>query len=398
MKSVFSKMKESQKELEETQAELEGSKNIITELNNKLTKSENEIKQANEKINTLKSASTDSNQVTERLLSENNLLKSTIEELSNETKNLNNECEKISSDYRSLKKEYESKERESHNEFEKLKTLKSRLTMELNELKGEHEEHLIMLNEEKMVKQNLLHELNDLKSLLGTKDNDIEEVKLKNEEQIDEIKSLNDQINKLNYQFDSDKHDLTQQIEDSVNKLSIADAKIIELTKDLEEKETRINKLNDLENELKQKQLTIGKLRHETIVLNEHLTKAMKLIKKGSETETVDRELISNLFISFLEIPRADAKKFEVLKLISNFLNWDDDKKRHAGLMSSSAKANPSLRSRSTSNSIMGSIPSNPLTSGDQNTLNTSDSFVSLWTEFLEKESTPKSAEMITEE
>ncbi|GME76128.1 unnamed protein product [[Candida] boidinii] len=124
----------------------------------------------------------------------------------------------------------------------------------------------------------------------------------------------------------------------------------------------------------------------------------MKLIKKGSETETVDRELISNLFISFLQIPRADAKKFEVLKLISNFLNWDDDKKRHAGLMSSSAKANPSLRSRSTSNSIMGSIPSNPLASGDKNTLNTSDSFVSLWTEFLEKESTPKSAEMITEE
>ncbi|GME95226.1 unnamed protein product [[Candida] boidinii] len=270
--------------------------------------------------------------------------------------------------------------------------------MELNELKGEHEEHLIMLNEEKMVKQNLLHELNDLKSLLETKDNDIEEVKFKNEELTDEIKSLNDQINKLNYQFDSDKHDLTQQIEDSVNRLSIADAKIIELTKDLEEKEIRINKLNDLENELKQKQLTIGKLRHETIVLNEHLTKAMKLIKKGSETETVDRELISNLFISFLQIPRADAKKFEVLKLISNFLNWDDDKKRHAGLMSSSAKANPSLRSRSTSNSIMRSIPSNPLASGDKNTLNTSDSFVSLWTEFLEKESTPKSAEMITEE
>lgn len=43
------------------------------------------------------------------------------------------------------------------------------------------------------------------------------------------------------------------------------------------------------EREVKEKNLLIGKLRHEAIVLNDHLTKALKYIKKMKPEETIDR-------------------------------------------------------------------------------------------------------------
>ena len=118
-----------------------------------------------------------------------------------------------------------------------------------------------------------------------------------------------------------------------------------------------------LQQECKEKVLQIGKLRHEAIILNEHLTKALAMLRKSSDSENVDKELISNLLISFVAIPRADPKKFEVLELISSFLNWDDDKKQQAGLISAT--------------NGQGSAKSGTRT----------QNFVSLWTEFLEKES-----------
>lgn len=75
-----------------------------------------------------------------------------------------------------------------------------------------------------------------------------------------------------------------------------------------------------------------------------------------------------------MQLDRGDSKKFEVLQLISHFLDWDDDKRRHAGLLSSAG-------TRTKSNSVV------DLGTGDRKA---SQSFVSLWTEFLEKESTPQ--------
>ena len=87
------------------------------------------------------------------------------------------------------------------------------------------------------------------------------------------------------------------------------------------------------------------------------------MLKQSNDSENVDKELISNLFISFVSIPRSDPKKFEVLELISSFLSWDDDKKKQAGLIHNTNGINRGKGGSRTEN------------------------FVSLWTEFLEKES-----------
>ena len=50
------------------------------------------------------------------------------------------------------------------------------------------------------------------------------------------------------------------------------------------------------EKEVKEKNLLIGKLRHEAVILNDHLTKALRFLKKGKPEDNVDRFVF---FVSF---------------------------------------------------------------------------------------------------
>ncbi|KAG7693950.1 hypothetical protein KL949_003725 [Ogataea haglerorum] len=350
MKSVFQKMKESETELENTQSELKTCKETIKVLEGQVEEKQKAIDALNLSVTSLK----------------------------DEAANLNAECDKLSKDYAMLKKSAELKDDEQTLEIKRLETSNKKYAVELKELRSEIEEYLIIVNEEKISKKNLLHEMNETKA---KNESLITENKALQEERKflqDQITDLEARIANITQTFEGEKHDLQHQIETNITKATATEQQLQEAQSKLVEAEQKLARITDLENEIKQKQLTIGKLRHETIVLNEHLMKAMKLVKKESTTETVDRELISNLLISFLQIPRADAKKFEVLQLISNFLNWDDEKKRHAGLLSSHSKTN--------SNSVL-NVPSTPLV--ENSAPRSGQSFVSLWTEFLEKESTP---------
>lgn len=78
------------------------------------------------------------------------------------------------------------------------------------------------------------------------------------------------------------------------------------------------------------------------VILNEHLTKALRLLKRGSSNDSVDRQLLNNLLLSFFQIPRQDSKRFEVLKVLSSVLAWDDTQKEQAGLLRPGS-TNPSL-------------------------------------------------------
>jgi hypothetical protein len=47
--------------------------------------------------------------------------------------------------------------------------------------------------------------------------------------------------------------------------------------------------MRPFEKEVKEKNLLIGKLRHEAVTLNDHLTKALRFLKKGKPEDNVDR-------------------------------------------------------------------------------------------------------------
>lgn len=336
MKTIFSKMKESQEELEITK--------------DQLTEYETQNMKLKEKVASIKK--------------EKNELTSTVSTLNREMANLESECERLQTnckDYENQIKDIEDRmEKSSSKHIEEVKHLQN----ENNKLIDENQELSNVLNNHKQDYQTLKEENEDVKQELEkirtqriVAEETIKEIEGKLEENtkasIDEIKEKDLEINALRVQLDS-------QIE--VEKKNRED--IIQLHDKIEKMKVDVELKAKYEKETKDQALQMGKLRHEAIILNEHLRKALGMLKESSDSEMVDKELISNLLISFVSIPRADPKKFEVLQLLSNFLNWDDDKKQQAGLMHNPEK------------SALGSNP-----------VSRTQSFVALWTDFLEKES-----------
>ena len=62
--------------------------------------------------------------------------------------------------------------------------------------------------------------------------------------------------------------------------------------------QTELDRLTPFEKEVKEKNLLIGKLRHEAIVLNDHLTKALRFLKKAKPEDNIDRYKCTCLFSS----------------------------------------------------------------------------------------------------
>lgn len=80
------------------------------------------------------------------------------------------------------------------------------------------------------------------------------------------------------------------------------------------------------EKEVKEKNLLIGKLRHEAVILNDHLTKALRFLKRGKPEDNVDRQVVTNHLLHFVALDRSDPKKFQVLQLMAALLGWTDGK------------------------------------------------------------------------
>lgn len=59
--------------------------------------------------------------------------------------------------------------------------------------------------------------------------------------------------------------------------------------KELEATTLELQRTAPFEKEVKEKSLQLGKIRHEAVILNSHLKKALKMLKKGSPEDNVDR-------------------------------------------------------------------------------------------------------------
>jgi hypothetical protein len=165
------------------------------------------------------------------------------------------------------------------------------------------------------------------------------------------------------------------------------------------------------EKEVKEKNLLIGKLRHEAVILNDHLTKALRFLKQRRPEDMVDRELVTNHFLHFLTLDRTDPKKFQVLQLIAALLAWNDgectprllfsvisltnsvEQKEQAGLArpgGSTSAGGPTLRvpmtpfRRTPSTPSLSTTAESPL---DRRPSSASkESLAELWSDFLERE------------
>ncbi|KAI0262540.1 hypothetical protein BC834DRAFT_890646 [Gloeopeniophorella convolvens] len=139
----------------------------------------------------------------------------------------------------------------------------------------------------------------------------------------------------------------------------------------LEETSTNSTKTQALEQEVKEKTLLIGKLRHEAVIINEHLMEALRRLRRGAANTSVDRRLVTNVLLTFLNTPRGDTKRFEMLGLLASILSWTDDERARAGLQRSGTNPPSAVSS-----------PARPRPLELDKTDET-ESFSRLWVEFL---------------
>ncbi|RSH92703.1 hypothetical protein EHS25_008148 [Saitozyma podzolica] len=168
-----------------------------------------------------------------------------------------------------------------------------------------------------------------------------------------EASNLNDQLAQLRSQSDSSSSDvltkdseLRQATSELETQLKLAATSLSEFKLRAANAEARLSELSNdatrsttLEKEMKEKNLLISKLRHDAVVNNEHLTEALRRLRKNTSDNNVDRRLVNNILISFLSTSRADSKRFEMLNLLSTILGWDDREREKAGLQRTDPKA-----------------------------------------------------------
>ncbi|KII87722.1 hypothetical protein PLICRDRAFT_42231 [Plicaturopsis crispa FD-325 SS-3] len=107
----------------------------------------------------------------------------------------------------------------------------------------------------------------------------------------------------------------------------------------LEELDTSSSRTAALEKEVSQNNHLISKLRHEAVILNEHLTEALRRLRRSTADTNVDRRLVTNIVLQFLAADRADPKRFEMLALLAGVLGWGEAERARAGLVRSDARA-----------------------------------------------------------
>lgn len=175
------------------------------------------------------------------------------------------------------------------------------------------------------------------------------------------------------------------QLEELRKQLKGTEDSSTELKSQLETTQKELERALPFEKEVKEKNLLIGKLRHEAVILNDHLTKALRFLKRGKPEDNVDRQLVTNHFLHFLALDRSDPKKFQVLQLISALLGWNEQQKEQAGLLRQGAGVG-SLRvpvspfKRTPSTPALGEF--NPESPGSAS----KETLAELWSEFLERE------------
>ncbi|KAF9269616.1 hypothetical protein L218DRAFT_993643 [Marasmius fiardii PR-910] len=345
-----------QRELQRTREEKETLasqyRNLVAKLTTMRTTLGNKLKQDAEELDRRE-------QLIQQLTAQNDDLSATVETLKEELIVSNEEVERASNELDLLRnrtlhentQEALMRDRELRNAQTELE--RYRMTLEerdLNEMKEK-----AMLDEARSNIETLETDLKLAKAALE---------RVENSNKLEKERADNLQSVLADFQA-AKEHELRQAVKDYESQLlqatqSLAEFKHRALTAELSLEESQVNnsRAQELEKEVKEKQLLIGKLRHEAVIINEHLMEALRRLRKNSSDNNVDRRLVTNVLLSFLTTPRADPKRFEMLSLLASILSWSDIEREKAGLQRANATIVPSSSSfwrRSSSSSSSGS-------------------------------------------
>lgn len=327
-----------------------------------------------------------------------------IEELEGQNEELQKGAQSYQDEIEKLKTELQDATRElsslrSRNNLSQHNSLKEKedLTRQIQHLREEAEaakdamgDWEVLAMEERSIRESLSEKAAALEEQLLTLRESYEQIITERDSQSQAVDSLQRALQEIQ---EARKKELREMVETSEEQLQAlkklvqeADTRATEAEKVKESLQKELERTAPFEKEVKEKNLLIGKLRHEAIVLNDHLTKALRYLKKTKPEDSIDRQIVTNHFLQFLALDRSDPKKFQILQIIAGLLNWTDEQREQAGL----ARPGTSTNSLRLPSSPFHRTPSTPSLSADffSDTTPTSaskESLADLWAGFLER-------------
>ncbi|THC98218.1 hypothetical protein EYZ11_002300 [Aspergillus tanneri] len=369
---------ESKKELAETQFQklLERVNTIKSQLGERLKEDAEELGQARAKIQELEEQNTN---LKEEVQSKN----SKIDELLRGNEERMKEIS-ILRDRTNLSQQNWLKEKEELLEQE------SYLQSEFEQAKEAMHNWEVLAMEERSIRENLGEKVIDLEEQVANLRDAYERASAESDSQLATVDGLQRALQEIQTARKQELRELVEssdaQLEELKQTLHGAGKKASEAEQALQEAQNELERVRPFEKEVREKNLLIGKLRHEAVTLNDHLTKALRFLKKGKPEDNVDRHIVTNHLLHFLALDRSDPKKFQILQLIAALLGWSDEQREQAGLARPGASNTGNLRVPGTPIHRTPSTPS--LATEFLDNGNTSkESLAELWSNFLEQES-----------
>ncbi|CCU97708.1 unnamed protein product [Malassezia sympodialis ATCC 42132] len=235
------------------------------------------------------------------------------------------ESAKLASEMGQLRRELEQQETEDHTaELERLNERCKSLQEMIDAHQVETQRWESALIEERTLRQ----ELETRQRQLLQERDEAEETRRQAQAVADQEKQvarqLQQALEELQYGQESDHQrmvdEMQQKAEAAESELENYKLRIEQMESHMDEANQAMGRCGSLEQEVKEKTLLIGKLQHEAVILNEHLTGALGRLRRDSADEQIDRA------------PRADTRRYEILRLMASILQWNDAEREKAGL------------------------------------------------------------------
>lgn len=229
----------------------------------------------------------------EELEDENASLKTQLETKSTEFANLSNESAQQSKEIATLRDRTTLSQQNWLKERQELIEQESYLQSEFEQAKEAMHNWEVLAMEERSIRENLGEKVVDLEEQLGNLRDAYEKATNERDTQQSTVDGLQRALQEIQSARKQELRELVEssdtQLEELRRSLREAQQQASDADKNIKAAQEELDRVRPFEKEVKEKNLLIGKLRHEAVTLNDHLTKALRFLKKGKPEDNVDR-------------------------------------------------------------------------------------------------------------
>lgn len=281
-------------ELEESEAAKEEAEDQYSNLLGRI----NSIKASlGDRMKADKAALEEANEKNEELESQLENLKEASEAQEKEISRLNQEARETSKELSSLRNRNTLSQQNWISEREDLVQQVKHLREEADAAKEAMGDWEVLAMEERSIREGLAERVAELEDQLSAHKESYERAASERDSQSQAVDGLQRALLEIQEARKTELREMVERTEsqvESLNKLvQQAETRATEAETAKAELSKELERAAPFEKEVKEKNLLIGKLRHEAIVLNDHLTKALRFLKKAKPEDNIDRCVLS---------------------------------------------------------------------------------------------------------